>query len=159
MQVYSFTQQYVSEYAGPQESRDSDWPDVPALTVSHTSSYLICKTLLVLLGPPRSHPSLHVNLLPSTQERNWVLLWFLPCWQHNRWLKHSKAQPQPHGSLSVCSNKPPPWLTLDIITQQALGSCSVKMVSLFTSLTLLLFKTTGNQFFFSKTLFCFSKTQ
>lgn len=78
---------------------------------------------------------------PGTQLR--VFLRIPPYWQHPGWLKHSKAQPWPHGSLSVCSNKPPPWLTLDIVTQQPLGSHSVKMASSLFALLFCSSKTWG----------------
>lgn len=41
-----------------------------------------------------------------------VFLWILQNRQHPGWLKHSRGQPWPRGSLRVCSDKPHPWLTL-----------------------------------------------
>ena len=58
--------------------------------------------------------SLHFNILihPGTRHPTWLFLWSPQCWQQSGWLECSERQPWPRGSLSICSNKPHPWLTL-----------------------------------------------
>jgi len=56
-----------------------------------------------------------ISIYSFTQEQDTqlgIFLWSPQNWQHPRWLQRSRWQPWPQGSLSICSNKPHPWLTL-----------------------------------------------